>query len=132
MDEDVHFLGVEDVMTVHLHALAFHGGLEGLRDGASLESAVMRPKNLHRYDPAADLFQLAASLASGISGNHPFLDGNKRTAVASAMLFLIENGVENFAGHISYTDACTLLSSEEEFARILRLRSQQAQEDGQQ
>lgn len=68
-----------------------HGGLAGVRDEGLLDSALNRPRNLHAYG-APDLFALAASYASGIVRNHPFLDGNKRTAFACACVFLEDNG----------------------------------------
>jgi death-on-curing protein len=76
---------------VHDRQLAEHGGGEGVRDPGALESALARPRNLAVYgkpDPAA----LAASYAFGIARNHPFVDGNKRTAWVLARLFLAING----------------------------------------
>jgi death on curing protein len=73
--------------------LAGHGGLGGLRDESLLLSALARPKNLDTYgDP--DVADLAAAYAAGITRNHPFLDGNKRTGLAVALTFLLDNGYE--------------------------------------
>jgi death-on-curing protein len=75
-------------------ALAEHGGLEGVRDLGLLESALARPENLFCYsDQAPSLAQLAASYAKGIVANHPFADGNKRTAFIVSVTFLKLNGL---------------------------------------
>lgn len=73
--------------------LAQHGGLAGLRDGALLASALARPQNLVPYG-GPDIADLAAAYAAGITRNHPFLDGNKRTGLAVALTFLLDNGYE--------------------------------------
>ncbi|MCG6112940.1 MAG: type II toxin-antitoxin system death-on-curing family toxin [Paracoccus sp.] len=67
------------------------GGAPGLWDPALLESALARPQNQHAYGET-DIFQLAASYAEGISRNHAFVDGNKRTAFYAAADFLEQNG----------------------------------------
>lgn len=78
---------------IHRRQLAEHGGQDGLRDPGLLESALARPKNLHAYEPErADLPTLAAAYAWGIVKNHPFLDGNKRTALVVCRTFLKLNG----------------------------------------
>ncbi len=78
-----------------LHEIAIKrtGGFQGVRDEALLDSALSRPQNLYYYQPA-DIFDLAASYAEGLSNNHPFIDGNKRTAFAAAGLFLEFNGYQ--------------------------------------
>ena len=68
------------------------GGSTGLRDEGLLESALTRAQNLYFYEDQDDIFMLAAAYAEGIAQNHPFVDGNKRTAHAVAGLFLQENG----------------------------------------
>jgi death-on-curing protein len=74
--------------------LMLHGGLEGVRDLGLLESALARPKNLFAYsDQTPSLAQLAASYAKGIVANHPFVDGNKRTAFTVSVTFLLLNGL---------------------------------------
>ena len=63
-----------------------------MRDEGLLESALARPQQLHAYgDPPPDLAALAASLAFGLARNHPFIDGNKRTAAVACELFLVLN-----------------------------------------
>lgn len=80
-------------LAVHDEQLAEHGGLVGVRDRTLLESALARPRNLHEYE-RAPLSALAASYAIGIARNHPFVDGNKRTSLVVAELFLALNGFE--------------------------------------
>ena len=78
---------------VHDEQLAEHGGAAGLRDGGLLDTALARPKNLFAYGES-DLCGLAAAYASGLVRNHPFVDGNKRTAFLAAYTFLAVNGLE--------------------------------------
>jgi death-on-curing protein len=81
------------VQAVHDRQLAEHGGLSGVRDQGDLESAIARPQNLAAYgDP--DSASLAAAYAFGIARNHPFADGNKRTAWVIARLFLAANDIK--------------------------------------
>jgi death-on-curing protein len=81
------------VLAIHDEQLAEHGGQPGVRDSRLLESALARPRNQYHYGEAS-LARLAASYAFGISRNHPFLDGNKRTSLVVAELFLALNGRE--------------------------------------
>ncbi len=87
------WIDLEVVLAIHDEQLAEHGGQAGVRDRGLLESAMARPKNQFAYGEHA-LHRLAASYASGISRNHPFLDGNKRTSLVVAELFLELNGLE--------------------------------------
>lgn len=79
------------LMAVHGEQLAEHGGAEGVRDVGALEAAVARPRNVLAYG-TPDLADLAAALAHGIARGHPFVDGNKRTSLVAAELFLALNG----------------------------------------
>jgi death on curing protein len=80
----------------HEEQLAEHGGAEGVRDDGLLESAFARPRNLADYgDP--DAAALAAAYAYGIARNHPFVDGNKRTAAVVSETFLVLNGYDLIA-----------------------------------
>lgn len=82
-------------LAVHERQLAEHGGSSGVRDERLLESALARPQQVHAYrDPPADFADLAASLAFGLARNHPFVDGNKRTAHVCYRVFLALNDVE--------------------------------------
>ena len=82
----------EFVLAVHKRQIAEHGGADGIRDEGLLNSALARPENLFAYGENVDLPALAASYAFGIAKNHPFLDGNKRTALVVAITFLKLNG----------------------------------------
>ncbi|MGH8164218.1 MAG: type II toxin-antitoxin system death-on-curing family toxin [Rhodanobacteraceae bacterium] len=82
-------------LAIHDRQLAEHGGSSGVRDENLLDSALARPQQLYAYgDPAPDLVDLAASLAYGLARNHPFVDGNKRTAHVCYRVFLALNDVE--------------------------------------
>ena len=79
-------------VAAHEEQLAEHGGAAGVRDFSMLESAMARPFNLIAYRRDPDIADLAASYAFGIARNHPFADGNKRTAVVVSETFLVLNG----------------------------------------
>ena len=78
-------------LAAHAEQLAEHGGAEGVRDAGALDSAMARPRNLALYGEP-DIAALAAAYAFGIARNHPFVDGNKRTAAVVAETFLLLNG----------------------------------------
>jgi death on curing protein len=84
---------VDDVLEIHAAQLAEHGGSEGLRDRGLLESAIAQPTAsfgggfLHQ-----DIFEMAAALHFSLVSNHPFVDGNKRTALVAMLTFLDTNG----------------------------------------
>lgn len=80
-------------LLLHQTMIERTGGSHGVRSESLLESALERPKNLYHYQQA-DIFQLAACYAEALSGNHPFIDGNKRIAFAAAGLFLELNGYQ--------------------------------------
>lgn len=84
------------LLAVHDEQLAEHGGATGTRDIGLFESAVARPRQLAHYG-TPDLAELAAAYGFGIARNHPFVDGNKRTAYVAVELFLALNGVELLA-----------------------------------
>ena len=93
------WVNIEVAIAAHAEQIAEHGGSEGIREAALLESAMARPQNLALYgDP--DICELAASYAFGIARNHPFVDGNKRTAAVVSETFLLLNG-----GHLQANDA---------------------------
>jgi len=85
------WLSLDIALAVHDRQLAEHGGPTGVRDQGMLESALARPLNQWTYCED-DLCALAAAYAYGIACNHPFTDGNKRTAWVFARLFLMLNG----------------------------------------
>jgi death-on-curing protein len=84
----------EVVFAIHGEQLAQHGGLSGIRDLGAVESALARPRNLFDDEGCDDVARLAAAYAFGIVRNHGFSDGNKRTALVTADLFLMLNGYE--------------------------------------
>ena len=108
---------------IHAEQLAEHGGGEGARDAGLLASAMARPHNLASYgDP--DVAALAAAYAYGIARNHPFVDGNKRTAAVISETFLMLNGHALTASDAELVVAILALAagelSEEELADWFR------------
>ncbi len=99
------------VLAIHSMALAEHGGAPGLRDSDLLASALGRPKNKFAYDCAATLYELAAAYSFAIARNHPFVDGNKRTAFLCGSLFLELNQIELIASEPDATVAFESLAS---------------------
>lgn len=87
------WIETELALAIHDRQLAEHGGPIGVRDPAALESALARPRNRWTYGET-DFSSLAAAYAFGVARNHPFTDGNKRTAWVLARLFLALNKVE--------------------------------------
>src|SRR6266481_4985578 len=81
------------MLDVHAEQLALFGGADGVRDSGLLESALARPMNKIAYGET-DLASLAAAYAFGIARNHPFVDGNKKSAFASLIVFLGLNGID--------------------------------------
>jgi death-on-curing protein len=80
------------VLALHDEALAEFGGPSGVRDAGLLRSALAKARNLSAYGKHPSLFDLAAAYCVGIAKNHPFVDGNKRTAFIAAAVFLELNG----------------------------------------
>ena len=113
----------EVVLAIHDELLAEHGGATGLRDEGLLDSALARPENLFFYEKV-DLFGLAAAYTHGILRNHPFIDGNKRTAFLAGYVFLGKNKKELVASEAEATqmilDLVGKKLKEEEFALWLK------------
>ena len=108
----------EDVVTaIHDEQLAIHGGGIGLRDAGMLASALERPVNKWAYEDT-ELPELAAAYAFGLAKNHPFIDGNKRTALLALYTFLFINDVD------------FIVSQAEAAAMILALAAGEVGEDG--
>ncbi len=83
------------VLAIHDRQIIEHGGADGVRDDGLLESALARPQQMLAYaQPEPDLADLATALAYGIARNHPFVDGNKRTAYVALRTFLVLNGTD--------------------------------------
>lgn len=91
MNEPV-WITVEDCVSFHDKLLARFGGAGGVRDPGLLASALARPQHLFAYETPT-IFDMAAAYAHGIVKNHPFVDGNKRSGLLAAALFLEANGV---------------------------------------
>jgi death-on-curing protein len=87
------WLDLQLVLDFHAEQLALFGGPDGVRDLGLLESALARPINKYAYGES-DLAALAAAYGFGIAKNHPFVDGNKRTALASMIVFLGLNKID--------------------------------------
>ena len=82
------YLTVGEVLEIHRELIESYGGIHGLRDARLLESAVFRPQIGYYHTIAEE----AAALMESLANNHPFLDGNKRIALAAAHTFLLMNG----------------------------------------
>jgi death-on-curing protein len=109
----------ETINAIHHRQIAEHGGSEGVRDEGLLLSALARPQNLFAYgQPPPDLAALAAAYAYGIARDHPFVDGNKRTALVAARTFLLLNDVNLEA------------SQDEKFFTFLQLAEGSLSEEG--
>ena len=85
---DIEWLRTVDVLGAHTKVIEFSGGADGVRDIGLLESALARPQNIAAYEDDVSLPRLAAAYGFGIASNHPFVDGNKRTAFVAIELFL--------------------------------------------
>jgi len=93
MTDEPSFLSLEQVEALHRIALEQNGGQDGLRDRAAFESAVMQPLNVWFYGQG-DLFDVAAAYAFHLAQAQAFIDGNKRTGMGAALVFLEGNGIE--------------------------------------
>ena len=96
---DWRWVDLRVAIALHAEQLRAWGGGQGVRDEGLLESALARPRNVAAYGEP-DLAELAASYAYGLAKNHPFIDGNKRTALVVCETFIIDNG-----GMLNATDA---------------------------
>ena len=116
----------EAVLAMHKAQIVQHGGDDGVRDIGLLDSALARPKNVEAYEPDADLARLAAAYGFGIAKNHPFIDGNKRTALVATLSFLEINGVELIAKtkdlYLAFLSLADGTLTEDELAAWLRER----------
>jgi death on curing protein len=122
---DYRWVSLRAALAIHDLQIVEHGGADGLRDMALLESALARPHHLLAYG-TPDVAALAACYAGGISRNHPFVDGNKRTAWLLAVTFLDLNGYDVDAEMADALQAMLALAAgtlaEEDFAAWLRER----------
>ena len=113
----------DTALAIHEEQVGEHGGADGVRDHGLLESALARPRNAWGYG-VQDICALAASLGHGIARNHPFVDGNKRTAYVAVETLLLLNGFALLASDaecvVAMLDLAAGEMSEEEFAIWLR------------
>jgi death-on-curing protein len=95
MQEEIIFLSLEDVFLIHKNQINLYGGADGIRDLGLLESAINQP--MVTFDGVSlhpSLFDKAAAYLYYLCKNHPFIDGNKRVALASSLVFLDMNGYD--------------------------------------
>ena len=127
MNNEPEWLDIDIVLDFHAEQLALFGGADGIRDRGLLESALARPQNQFAYGES-DAAALAAAYAFGIARNHPFVDGNKRTAFVACELFLAANGFDLTAPDEECLAMMLSLASgeidEAEFAAWLRENAQ--------
>ena len=128
---EIHWITKEMALAIHSRQMAEHGGQDGIREESLLESVLARPPMKPSYgDPPPDLCGLGACYAQDLAKNHPFLDGNKRTAFVVYRLFLKWNGLEITASREDrYFQMLSLASgehSEESFAAWLRTVTEEA------
>jgi death-on-curing protein len=114
----------QDALTIHDRLLVLHGGPSGVRDKTLLSSALARPRQHLAYSAEADIIRMAAAYTAGIVGNHPFVDGNKRTGFVIGVLFLELNGYRFVASEEDAAQAVLSLAAgtldEEEYSLFLR------------
>jgi death-on-curing protein len=124
MTGDWLWIDAEAARAIHAEQIAEHGGPDGVRDPGGLESAMARARNLAAYGEP-DAADLAAAYAYGIARDHPFADGNKRTAAVVSETFLVLNGLTLAAGDAELVVAFQALAagqlSEAELADWFRL-----------
>jgi death-on-curing protein len=107
------FLNKAEVLAYHAQQIQLYGGDTELRDAGLLDSALAQPQNTYLYDAMADIYDIAAAYAFHIAKNHPFADGNKRTALQAALGFLALNHAE------------LAVASDELYAAMIRLTTSQ-------
>jgi len=86
------FISSPLALKIHQQQVQHFGGINGIRDKGLLESALGAPRQT--WDYTQDIYQAAAQYCYSIANNHPFLDGNKRTATACMLVFLVKNGIK--------------------------------------
>ena len=111
-------------LTIHSKQLKQHGGGDGVRDLGLLQSALARPQQVFAYNSNSDLCTLAAAYGYGLASNHPFVDGNKRTAYVCMRAFLHANGLvvsaPNDAKYVTMLDVAAGQIDEEALTDWLR------------
>jgi len=122
------FMDLEQVMRLHASMIERYGGTEGTRDVGLLQSAVAMPQMAYSGEYLhADIFEMAAAYLYHIVQNHPFLDGNKRTGAAAAIVFLAMNDIQIEADEDGLVDLTLSVaggqSGKPEIAEFLRARA---------
>lgn len=125
MMKDILFLTLAEVIDIHNNQIGLYGGLPGIRDINLLSSAIAMPHaSFHGEYLHNDIYEMAAAYTFHIGKNHPFADGNKRTALVSALVFLELNGISISDPQGNLYDAMLDLSTgklnKSEFASMLR------------
>jgi len=126
---EIVWIDKNETVTIHAQQLANHGGSDGIRDERMLESALARPINLLACsEEAPSLARLAAAYGFRIAKNHPFVDGNKRTALVVTFTFLLVNGLRVTAPkeerYFMFYDLAAGKVSEESLAQWLEANSE--------
>jgi len=123
------WISEETVLAIHRRQISEHGGKDGIRDQGLLQSALAKPQNNLAYGEQVELADLAVAYGFGIAKNHPFVDGNKRTALVVMRTFLLLNGFDLKASQEEkYLTVMALASgtlSENELADWIRGRLQE-------
>lgn len=99
------------VRAMHAELIAEHGGRDGIRNAGLLSSALARPRNKRAYGASSSIFELAAAYGVGIARNHPFVDGNKRIALAMVYVFLERNGYRLEAPEVDAVEAMLAIAA---------------------
>ena len=126
---EIKWLLEETVLAIHKRQIAEHGGSDGVRDAGLLSSALARPQNLLAYsEETPDVPALAAAYSFGVAKNHPFIDGNKRTALVVMRTFLQLNNYNLNAGqeekYLIFLQLAEGSLSEEELTDWIRKRAE--------
>lgn len=129
LDSEPRWVRKQAVLVLHSMSLDIHGGSPGIRDEGLLDSALARPQQIFSYgDPPPDLAALAAAYAVGIARNHPFVDGNKRTALTCLGQMLNKNGHDLVASESETYEMMMALAAdtlpEEDLAAWIRTNSE--------
>ncbi len=109
---EIPFLSLDQILSIHRRSLAEHGGLDGLRSPGGFEAAAMQPLNDYHY-ANADIFGIAAAYAYHLVESQAFLDGNKRTALGTALVFLEQFGIDTGADPSVMYDSMIAIANHE-------------------
>jgi death on curing protein len=125
----LYWLTLREILAIHDLQLSHHGGASGIRDMGLLESAMARAQNVAAYaEETPSLSILAAAYGSGIVRNHPFVDGNKRTGLMAAFVFIERNGGKVIASpeeaYFAFYDLAAGKLSEDELAQWLEINTE--------